>query len=476
LSTTTAAMLLMVVDRRARDLLLTDKTVSRTVWETFDHTVYRCLFTLLGPGRRLTGHDSPAAAAAIRVFTEYPSPLKPPTGEMHTPAEAGRLLGVSGHYVRKDIVSGVLPAHRVDREYRIASEDLDRRPDLLPADPTDEHPLARLSVALGAMTDVIAGHRANHGAALTDDVEIAAAMRQVLSLTAIAARHTLGHCPVSDADRPLIVAQYATRAVDALESRSTYPQLWAMASSCPPPIPRTPNDRLEASLRQWGAAARTHLQFPVPSTDVIRNIANQGVHLVAVTDAVIDGRAAGGGVTPFNTRWGHDLREVATSLRGAETAWAPFTTAMPPSHEYVTASRAASSALNDIGSAIRTASHRESLAHEIDCDRALLDLAVASRDLATHLNAVEALPHRLMDSELLFVRARTIAPRADILDARRHGQLVIARPQDSPDLVASVRAAAERARTVPDGLFGLLAEQEIRLTGERVAGEHLHLL
>lgn len=475
MSTTTAAMLLMIADRRARDLLLTEETVSRTAWETFDHTVHSCLYTLLGPGRRLTGHDSPAAAAAIRAFTEYPSPLKPPSGEVHTPSEAARFLGLSPHHVRKDIVSGALPAQRVDREYRIASECLDRRPDILPADPTDEHPLARLTVALGAMTDLVAGHRASHGAALTDDVEIAAAMRQVLSLTTIAARHTLGHCPVSDADRPLIVAQYATRAVDALESRSNYPQLWTMASSSPPPVLRTPNERLEASLRQWSAAARTHLQFPVPSTDVIRNIANQGVHLMAVTDALIRGREAGGGIR-FNTRRGHDLREVATSLGAAETAWAPFTTAMPPSHDYVTASRAAFSALNDISSGIRTDSHRQIHAPEIDCERALLDLAVASRNLATHLDAVEDLPQRLMDSELLFVRARTIAPRADILDARLRGQLVIARPQDAPDLGSSTRAAAELARTVPDGLFDLLSQREAKLTAERVAGEHLHLL
>ena len=459
MSTTTAAMLLITADRLARDLPRTEDAISRARWETFDHTVYRCLHTLLGPGRRLTGHDWPAAAAAIRAFAEYPSPVKPATGEVHPPAEAARLLGVSPHHVRKDIVSGALPARRVGREYRIASEDLDKRPDLIPADPRDEHPLAKLTVVLGAMTDQVAGHRVSRGAALTDDVEIAAAMRQVLTLTAVAARHTLGHCPIGDAYRPLIVAQYATRAVDSLAARSNYPQLWAMTSSSPPPQPRTPNDRLESSLRQWNAAATAHLKHPVPSTDLIRNIANQGIHILAVTDALITGCAAGGVGEPFTTPGGQSLREVATSLGAAEMAWAPFTTAMPPSHEYVTASRAAFSALNDIVPTGRAASRPHRAESGIDCDRALLDLAVATRDLDSLLEAVGNLPGRLMDSELLFVRARTIAPRGDILQARSRGQLVVARPQDAPSLVSSTRRAADLAGTLPDPLFSVLAQR-----------------
>lgn len=474
MSTTTAAMLLMTADRRARDLPFTEDAISRVRWETFDHTVHRCLHTLLGPGRRLTGHDSSAAAAAIRAFTEYPSPLRPATGEVHTPAEAARHLGITAHHVRKNIVSGALPARRVDREYRIASEDLDERPDLIPADPTDEHPLAKLTVALGAMTDVVAGHRTSHGAALTDNVEIAAVMRQVLTLTAVAARHALGHCPIGDADRPLLVAQYATRAVDALESRSNYPQLWAMTSSSPPPQPRTPNDHLESSLRQWNAAARAHLNYPVPSTDVIRNIANQGIQILAVTDALISEHEAGDVGKPFTTRASQTLREVAASLRAAGTAWKPFTTAMPPSHDYVTASRAAFSALTDIVSTGPAASRQHRAESEIDCDRALLDLALATRDLDSLLKAVEDLPHRLMDSDLLFVRARTIAPRADMLDARSRGQLVVARPQDAPELVSSTHRAAELAGTVPDPLFSVLAQRgSRRLVGEGVGVEPL---
>jgi len=140
------------------------------------------------------------------------------------------------------------------------------------------------------MTDVLAGHRASGRATLTDDSQIAAAMRHVLSLTAVAARHTLRRVAIAEADRPLLVAQYAQRAVDALEARSGYPQLWTVTSTNPPLTARNLNDRLEIGLRAWSAAAARHLQYPVPSTDLVRNIANQGVHIAAVTHAVLAAR------------------------------------------------------------------------------------------------------------------------------------------------------------------------------------------
>lgn len=475
MSTTTAAMLLAIVDRRARELSSSPDPISLVQWETFDHTVYRCLHTLLGPGRRLTGHDAAAAAAAIRAFAEYPAPLKPMTGELLTPAEAARLLGVTPYAVRWRIESGHLPARRMDRDYRIVSDDLDNRPDLVPADPNDTHPLARVTVALGAMSDAVVGHRASRGIGLTDDTEIAAAMRQVLALTAVAARHTLGRCPIAEADRPLAVAQYATRAVDTLEARTHYPQLWAITSSTSPAPPVSANDRLEAALRQWNAASLAHLKYPVPSTDVLRNIANEGVHILATTEALITGGAVGDLSTPFTASGGHSLREVASSLRAADLAWAPFTTAMPPSHDYVTASRAAFSALTEFRSLTRTPDSEGPPVGEIDRARALLDLAVAMRDVISHLNTMDVLSRRLLDSQLLFVRARNVAPRVDLLEARSRGQLVVARPQDADGLTRATRAASELVRTVPDGLFTLLAEHS-KSMAEPVVGEPVHQL
>jgi len=467
-STTTAAMLLLSADRLARELHASTEPVSLTQWETFDNTVFRCLHTLVGPGRRLSGHDSAAGSAAVRALQEYPTPLRPSPGEVYSPREAARLTGSIAYRVTLDAVADRIHAERLDRALRIPAEE-DHRPDLTPALSTDRHPLSRLSVAIGGMTDVVASHRATRGAALTDDSQIAAAMRHVLSLTAVAARHTLSRGVIAEADRPLLIAQYAQRAVDALEGRSGYPQLWTMTSTNPPLTAKNLNDRLEIGLRAWSAAAARHLQHPVPCTELIRNIANQGTHILAVTDAVIAARQFGGGGVPFGSPSGRALREVATSLREAETAWAPFTTAMPPSHDYVTASRAAFSALNDIASAVRAEDRSHIPVGELDRDRALLDLAVGTQDLVSLLSVIERLPHRLLDSGLLFVRARTIAPRADILEARSRGQLVVARAQDAPNLVSSTYVAAALARTVPDALFSVVAERGSRPLVEGVA-------
>jgi len=376
-STTTAAMLLLSADRLARELHASTEPVSLTQWETFDNTVHRCLHTLVGPGRRLTGHDKAAGSAAVRALQEYPTPLRPPPGEVYSPREAARLTGSTAYRVTLDAAADRIHTQRVDRALQITAEELDHRPDLTPAVSTDPHPLSRLSVAIGGMTDVLAGHRASGRATLTDDSHIAAAMRHVLSLTAIAARHTLSRVAIAQADRPLLIAQYAQRAVDALDARSGYPQLWTMTSTNPPLTAKDLNDRLEIGLRAWSAAAAQHLQHPVPSTDLIRNIANQGTHILAVTHTVLAGSPRHtasntcGGTTTART-----LRDAAEALRAAEQAWTGLTTAMPPSHDYVTASRSAFAALAE-GSMAARSSARRTVGPGLDPDRAILDLTVA---------------------------------------------------------------------------------------------------
>jgi len=457
-STTTASMLLLSADRLARELHASTEPVSLTQWETFDNTVFRCLHTLVGPGRRLSGHDSAAGSAAVRALQEYPTPLRPPPGEVYSPREAARLTGSTAYRVTLDAVADRIHAERVDRTLQIPAEELDHRPDLTPALSTDRHPLSRLSVAIGAMTDVLTGHRATRGAALTDDRQIAAAMRHVLSLTAIAARHTLRQVVIDQADRPLLIAQYAQRAVDALDARSGYPQLWTMTSTNPPLTAKDLNDRLEIGLRAWSAAAARHLQHPVPCTDLIRNIANQGVHIAAVTHTVL---AASPRHTESNTSGGTTtagtLRDAAEALRAAEQAWTGLTTGMPPSHDYVTASRSAFAALAEISMAVR-ASPARTVGPAFDPERAILDLAVATQDLASLLRIVENLPHRLLQSELLFVRARSIAPRADILAERLKGGLVVARQLDAPNLVSATAEASRQAAGVVELLFARMAD------------------
>ncbi len=473
MSTTTAAMLLLSADRLARELHASTEPVSLTQWETFDNTVHRYLHTLVGPGRRLTGHDSAAGSAAVRALQEYPTPLRPAPGEVYSPREAARLTGSTAYRVTLDAVADRIHAERIDRTLQIPAEELDHRRDLTPAVSTDPHPLSRLSVAIGGMTDVVASHRATHGAALTDDSQIAAAMRHVLSLTAVAARHTLSRVAIAEADRPLLVAQYAQRAVDALEGTSGYPQLWTMTSTNPPLTARNLNDRLEIGLRAWSAAAARHLQYPVPSTDLVRNIANQGVHIAAVTHTVLAASPRHtesktyGGTTTAGT-----LRGTAEALRAAEQAWTGLTTGMPPSHDYVTASRSAFAALAEVSMAARSSPAR-TVGLGFDPARAILDLAAATQDLASLLRIVENLPHRLLQSELLFVRARSIAPRADILAERLKGGLVVARQLDAPSLVSATAGASRQATEVAELLFARMAERFAGPRTERTAADNV---
>ena len=283
MSTTTATLLLMSADRLARELHASTEPVSLTQWETFDNTVHRCLHTLVGPGRSLSGHDSAAGSAAVRALQEYPTPLRPAPGEVYSPREAARLTGSTAYRVTLDAAADRIHAQRVDRALQIPAEELDHRPDLTPAVSTDPHPLSRLSVAIGGMTDVLAGHRASGRATLTDDSQIAAAMRGVLSLTAVAARHTLSRVAIAEADRPLLIAQYAQRAVDALDARSGYPQLWTMTSTNPPLTAKDLNDRLEiglrasafavATLRRWWTSVG---QIVYPAADRLLICANGG--------------------------------------------------------------------------------------------------------------------------------------------------------------------------------------------------------
>jgi hypothetical protein len=47
------------------------------------------------------------------------------------------------------------------------------------------------------------------------------------------------------------------------------------------------NERLDAALRTWANVGRDELNRTVPSTEVLRNIANQGRHIYAVTDRLL---------------------------------------------------------------------------------------------------------------------------------------------------------------------------------------------
>ena len=220
MTTTTALELLATADQHARSLITGGVAVTLGQWETFDDTLFRLLHTLVGP-RQLAGHDPGTTRTLITTLQAYPQPIRPARFETYSSNTAARLLDVPRDRITKRLREGDLTYRVVEHEPRIDAGQLDTRPDVTPASSTDPHPLAKLSVTLGGLADLLT-HTGTDAAGdwrsrrpLTDDQQTAAAMRHVLALAAVTARHSVNHLPIADADRPLRIAQYAERAVNA---------------------------------------------------------------------------------------------------------------------------------------------------------------------------------------------------------------------------------------------------------------------
>ena len=205
MSTPTAAALLAVADRRARNLITSEDPVTLAQWEAFDDTLYRLLHTLVGPGRQITPREDSVSRDILTTFRSYPTPIRPARGETYSLHEAARLQGLPVNRVAARVRRGQIDTHTLRtgrRAWIIDADQLDTRTDVTPASAADPHPLARLSVSLGALADLYTP--ANDDTLApdirpVDDHDTAATMRHVLSIASVAARHTLTHLPIADA-------------------------------------------------------------------------------------------------------------------------------------------------------------------------------------------------------------------------------------------------------------------------------------
>ena len=233
---------------------------------------------------------------------------------------------------------------------------------------------------------------------MTDDQETAAAMRHVLSIASVTARHAMTRLPIADADRPLRIAQYADRALQDLAhisaSPNTYQQLQLVTSVHRTPSTDRPDDRLEAALEDWTHAVRAELRHPIPSSDVLHNIMTTGVHILATTEAIHHVHRERS--TPENTLpvVSSQMRATVLALQAAATAWRPVTTARTPSARYVAAARDAFSALNATQSNLSSGSSIE----DVDIERCRRNLYFATRSLSAHMAAIDGLTRQLLDS------------------------------------------------------------------------------
>ncbi|MEP6650878.1 MAG: hypothetical protein ABJA74_13365 [Lapillicoccus sp.] len=486
MSTPTPAALLAVADRRARNLITSDDPATLRQWEAFDDTLYRLLHALVGPGRQTTPREDSISRDILTTFRSYPTPIRPARGETYSLHEAARLQGLPVNRVAARVRRGQIDTHTLRtgrRAWIIDADQLDTRTDVTPANADDPHPLARLSASLGALADLYTPANDDTRAPdirPVDDHDTAATMRHVLSIASVAARHTLTHLPIADATRPLQIAQYADHALDTLKpAQSSQPagpirdQPWRKRSFGQPPVAHAPSpthsdaldDWLDHALDDWASAAREALRHQVPSTGVLRNILTTGVHILAATDACLNELSTRPATINSAVEIGQpdleqlakvrlEVKATALVLQHAADAWQHVTTAMTPGHPYVAASRDLFAALTDTQTALapRPLSDLTRKAQSI-----VLTLAHAAPALSARLTTIDALASQLLQSELLFIRARLVPPREEILHERLTGRLVVARERDVPTLLHATHQGRQQTTNLTRLLEALAA-------------------
>lgn len=455
MSTTTVGDLLDRAENLARGLRAADATITTPQWRSFDATAYRILHELVGPERVAVREQILSHASMSRILNGYPSPLAAPNPQTtYNARQAASHLGVAHSTVVADIRASRLPATHDGRRYSIKATDLPTDTDVRPADPASTNPLDQLTCTLGVLADLLVAERSRTPPTpgfdpLRDDAQVAPVVARVLAMTIVTARHALAHVPLQDADRPLAIAQYAEHSLDVLGDLDRPTGLNQVASFAPPASPNTPNEELEAALRAWAGHARTELAKTIPSTEVLRDIANQARHLYTVTARLAAASFTTGNLSEQAARIVHaELREPAQAMHRLQQQWGTVTTATKPSHEYVTATTTLHTTL--------TAIERESLlpvnqidaAKRTDPDQALADLDYAATDLVELTHTGAQLPEPLIRSEVLFAPARILPSTMERIHDRNHGRYVPILLEESKGLLDAAGAGSAAARQV----------------------------
>ena len=450
MTTTTLGDLLARADDLCRELRDSPDPVPLNAWESFDATAYLLMRELVGPAR--TGNRALALshAALCRVIDAYPAPLRGATTGSVGAREVAHLLGRPRSAVIANIRKGQIPSTWDGRQYLVDVTNLPSRQDVPPADPLSPEPLPRLSCTLGVAADLMADNRGQ----VTHDVDAgfesldsatAPVLAHVLGIIQVAATHAVRVGLLSDVDRPLAVARYSAKALDALGDVGRGAPMLDTASFAPPPNPVSLNERLESGLRQWVTAARAELNRIVPSTDVIRNVMNQGIHLYAVSTRLLEAAEYEGGLAGSTAAAARESLHTATEAMGqADRLWGSVTTAMRPSHEYVTAARELHAVLTDLTHDGLHPRGINEIAKNLDFGKALADLRYAVRDVGDMAHDVQHLPDQLLRSGLLFAPAGKLTPSVERLHERAAGRYVSVLPDELPELASTARSAAIR--------------------------------
>ena len=451
MSTTSAADLLAHADLLTRQLRDSDVPITSQQWATFDVTVHRLMFELVGPGAmHEPGTTRTALAPTLAVFRSYPEPLRHPVNTQLSLQQAAALTGKKADYFRRRVQHGNLHVVHDAGVFLVNTRDLDTQPDITPANLGDPHPMARIACTLGAAADVAVAERQVDQGRFMDDAQLAGCYIHVLSLAYAAARHALVHGAVIDADRPLAIAQYAEQSIDALREGAERPlALLRLTATSPESAPATVNERLEAAVDHWARAAEPEVLRLVPSAETLRTLANQGAHLYAVTHQALT-------ASPHDGLGDASLDEVSASLaagarafRAADKAWEGLTTATRSSAEFVAASRELFKALNEVGA------QASQPVHDWDRRRGLRDLSRGVETLGQVMDLSQTLPDRLLRSGLIYAPARTLPTSLARMRSQRQGRFVPVTREETSDLQALWNDAHRQAQQIEHSLLRL---------------------
>lgn len=477
MTVTTLPDLIARAESLARGLRFSDEPTTTEQWTTFEATAHRLMRALVdvpvhgrqpgaaGPSRcREIARALPRAARFSGAQTSY------------TAREAGAQLGISETTVLKRVRRSELPAVLDAGTYVIRAADLFGTSEVTPANASSAYPLDRLSTMLGAAADLILLHRQRQGLGVQDDplgseAQVAPVMARVLTLTLVVAREAASRLPLVTTDQALALAKYAERSLDQLNQlsqRVDIDSLNRVASFMAEPTSLGHNGELQSVLRSWAESAHAEVRRGIPSADSLRAIANQGLHVYAVTARMLDASQSAA-VEPGDLQG--QLREAAEHQRRLQEQWGNVTTATKPRHEFVLATQAFHSALERLDGRLVDAKSHSPLAAgtRITVD---YELANALGEIADLSHEARHVPDLLARSELLFAPARILPSTADRLQARHLGRYVPVLATEAEDLRLAAHYAADAAATVVRTVTPTLQSTHGVVTRSRVPISH----
>ena len=150
---------------------------------------------------------------------------------------------------------------------------------------------------------------------------------------------------------------------------------------------------------------------------------------------------------------GEPVGETAAAARGplhaameamsqADRLWGTVTTALRPSHEYVSAARQLHAVLTETTHDGLHARGINEITKNLDIGQALVDVRYAARDVADLARDAQHLPGQLLRCELLFAPAGKLTPTVERLQERAAGRYVAVLPVEAPDLVTAAVTVA----------------------------------